>query len=120
MFDTELVSNFIAVTVGIAIVGLLQMRRAKGASMRIEQAADHFEAANQAHEEWLAKVRAHAVEVLGRLQQATYVAETNAGLAEDRRIARELPQELAAQPVARPRTPAAKARAARTRRRNRG
>lgn len=111
----DIISNVVAVSVGMSLVGILQMRLTHSAIRRIDRAAEHFEAANDAHDEFLRKAREHTLTVLARLQQATYVAEMAAGLPEDLRISREVPDEIVAMPTLRPRTPAQRTRAARVR-----
>lgn len=64
--------------------------------------------------EYVRKVQEEAVRVLGLMREATYQAQQAAHLREDLRIAREVPEEIAAPlPSLRPRTPAQKAKAAR-------
>ena len=107
----DIIVNIISICVGMTIVSLLQMRRSRKASMRIEKAADHFEAATDAHDEYLRKVREHTSNVLRRLHQAVYVAEMHAGLKEELRISKEIPEDITSIPTLRPRTPAQKAKA---------
>jgi len=111
----DIISNAIAVSLGMFLVGLLQMRSTRTAARRIDRAADRFEAANEAHDEYLRKAREHTVTVLGRLQQAAYAAEMQSGLREDLRISREVPETFTSAPTLRPRTPAQKARVRRAR-----
>ncbi len=111
----DIISNAVAVCVGMSLVGMLQMRSTRSAVRRIDRAADHFEAASDAHDDFLRKAREHTVTVLGRLQQATYAAEMAAGLPEGLRISKDVPDEIVSMPTLRPRTPAQRARARRIR-----
>lgn len=112
-----IISNVIAIGVGMTLVGLLQMRRGTAASNRMHEAADHFDAANNAHDDFLAKVRESALDTLAKLRQATYVAEMQAGLPAPQRIDRTVPAELRSMPTLRPSTPAQRAKVRRRARR---
>jgi len=113
---SDIISNAIAVSLGMALLGIIQMRSTRSAVRRIDRAAEHFEAASDAHDEFLRKAREHTITVLGRLQQATYAAEMAAGLPENLRISKEVPDDIVSMPTLRPRTPAQKTRARRARR----
>jgi len=111
----DFISNFFAISIGMLLVGLLQMRGTRAGYRRIQKAADHFEAANDAHDDFLRKAREDALSSLEKLRQATYVAEMQTGLPEQLRISKEVPEEIRSMPTMRPRTPAQRARARKAR-----
>jgi hypothetical protein len=109
---SPVIEALVAAAAGIATVNGV---RNFVAGTRIERALKHFETSCDLQAQHMDKVRHAAADLLKRLRQAAYMAESAQKLPERMR-APELPPEVASPPaMPRLRTPAQRARAARRR-----